>query len=80
MFPKVTDGFYPEIVSYNLAKTKGKRFQFDVIKDAEEISDLVLWAKTTGVIYVGGGTPKNFIQQTEVTASIMGEDVPGPPR
>jgi deoxyhypusine synthase len=25
----------------------------------------------TGVIYVGGGTPKNFIQQTEVTAAIL---------
>jgi len=25
----------------------------------------------TGVVYVGGGTPKNFIQQTEVTAAIL---------
>ena len=29
------------------------------------------------MIYVGGGTPKNFIQQTEVTAPFYGEDVSG---
>ncbi len=29
------------------------------------------------MVYVGGGVPKNFIQQTEVIASILGMDVPG---
>jgi deoxyhypusine synthase len=51
--------------------------QFDIIADVEETADLVASASSTGVIYVGGGTPKNFIQQTEVTASLRGQKVPG---
>jgi deoxyhypusine synthase len=31
----------------------------------------------TGVIYVAGGTPKNFIQQAEVTAPLIGYNVDG---
>lgn len=55
----------------------GRRFQFDVIGDVEELTNIVAKSKKTGVIYVGGGTPKNFIQQTEVAASILGHDVKG---
>lgn len=50
---------------------------FDIVADVLETAEIVIRSQDTGVIYVGGGTPKNFIQQTEVTASIMGEDVPG---
>ncbi|MCJ7507652.1 MAG: deoxyhypusine synthase [candidate division Zixibacteria bacterium] len=57
---------------------KRNRFLFDVIKDVEEMALIVLRSKATGVIYVGGGTPKNFIQQAEITASIMkNAEVPG---
>lgn len=51
--------------------------QFDIIADVEETANLVASASSTGVIYVGGGTPKNFIQQTEVTASLRGQKVLG---
>ena len=34
-------------------------------------------SKKTGVIYIGGGTPKNFIQQTEVAAAVQGREVKG---
>jgi deoxyhypusine synthase len=57
---------------------KRNRFLFDVIKDVEEMALIVMRSKATGVIYVGGGTPKNFIQQAEITASIMkNAEVPG---
>ena len=52
-------------------------FQFDVIKDVIETSKIVANAKLTGVIYLGGGTPKNFIQQTEVVVAIWGEECEG---
>jgi len=51
-----------------LAKS-GKSPVFDIIRDANEISNIVAQAKSTGVIYVGGGTPKNYIQQAEVIAT-----------
>ena len=34
-------------------------------------------AKRTGVVYIGGGTPKNFIQQAEVAAYIYNRELPG---
>ncbi|MCJ7459644.1 MAG: deoxyhypusine synthase [candidate division Zixibacteria bacterium] len=70
--PAIGDSSYG-IALVELGRETGKRFQFDVIQDAEEISNLVLWAKSTGVIYIGGGTPKNFIQQAEVIASLQRE-------
>ena len=60
-----------------LPNEKGESFQFDIIGDVTELTDIVTNSKKTGVIYIGGGTPKNFIQQTEVTASILGRDVTG---
>ena len=50
---------------------------FDIVADVLETAKIVINSESTGVIYLGGGTPKNFIQQTEVTASIMGEEVSG---
>lgn len=53
------------------------KFLFDVAQDVVETARIAAESKSTGVIYFGGGTPKNFIQQTEVTALIMNENVPG---
>jgi len=55
----------------------GNRFTFDVIGDVVETARIVADSKATGVIYFGGGTPKNFVQQTEVTAIIMNAGVTG---
>jgi deoxyhypusine synthase len=42
----------------------GKKFQIDAFDDMKEIIDIAWQAKKTGIIYIGGGTPKNFIQQS----------------
>jgi len=55
----------------------GNRFTFDVIGDVVETARIVAESEATGVIYFGGGTPKNFVQQTEVTAIIMNTGVTG---
>jgi deoxyhypusine synthase len=55
----------------------GNRFTFDVIGDVVETARIAAESSNTGVIYFGGGTPKNFIQQTEVTAIIMNSGVTG---
>jgi len=64
--------------SLGIALVAGKiSLEFDLLKDVEETAYLVQEAKKTGVIYIGGGTPKNFIQQTQVTLSVKGEKSEG---
>jgi deoxyhypusine synthase len=50
---------------------------FDVIGDVKETAHLAARATASGVVFLGGGTPKNFIQQAEVTANMMGKKAPG---
>ncbi len=42
----------------------GKKIQIDVFDDMKEIIDIAWSSKKSGVIYIGGGFPKNFIQQS----------------
>jgi deoxyhypusine synthase len=60
-----------------LVHNRGKRIGFDIIKDIQETALLASALSGTGVVYVGGGVPKNFIQQTEVTAPYIGLTVSG---
>lgn len=60
-----------------LARRSGHQVMVDQIKDADEITGMVEQSTKTGVVYVGGGVPKNFIQQTEIIASLTGNDVEG---
>ncbi len=55
----------------------GKRIMFDIIGDVLETTYLSLTANKTGVIYIGGGTPKNFIQQSGVAGYLYGRQRPG---
>ncbi len=50
---------------------------FDVIGDVLETARLAGESPASGVIYFGGGTPKNFIQQSEVTATFMRQAASG---
>jgi deoxyhypusine synthase len=47
------------------------RLTFDVIGDVLETARLAGDSPSSGVVYFGGGTPKNFIQQSEVTATFI---------
>src|SRR2546422_811129 len=52
---------------------KGKEpIALDSIKDNYEIAQVKLKSPRTGVFYVGGGTPKNYISQVEVIQEVMG--------
>ena len=42
----------------------GKEITIDAFDDMKDIIDTAWTSKTKGVIYIGGGTPKNFIQQS----------------
>ncbi len=56
--------------------TQKKNFLFDIIEDVRETGEMVL-DKDTMVLYCGGGTPKNFIQQTEVTVRLANRETSG---
>lgn len=43
--------------------SQGKKAELKALDDLKEILDIAWTAKRTGVIYLGGGTPKNYIQQ-----------------
>ena len=59
-------------------KEKGREFmRLDPIRDNWELTQIKLKSEKTGVIYIGGGVPKNFIQQIEVIAETMGYDKGG---
>ncbi|NLV27477.1 MAG: deoxyhypusine synthase [Methanomicrobiales archaeon] len=53
-----------------MARRNGISISIDQLADADELTGYVERAQSTGVIYIGGGVPKNFIQQTQVIASI----------
>lgn len=60
-----------------IARRQGFKVIVDQIKDVGEITQIVEKADRTGVVYVGGGVPKNFIQQTEIVSSPLGLELGG---
>jgi deoxyhypusine synthase len=48
----------------------------DSVKDFKELTELKVKSKETGIVMIGGGVPKNFVQDTVVAADILGENSP----
>lgn len=48
----------------------------DSVRDFRELTRIKVEAGTSGLFIVGGGVPKNFIQDTVVCAELLGHDVP----
>ena len=57
-------------------KSKNK-FGIDLLKDNYEIMQIDKQAKSTGVFYVGGGVPKNYINQIEPMLEVFGYNSTG---
>ncbi len=60
-----------------VARHQGRRIKVDPIKDTDEVTQITIASPKTGVVYLGGGVPKNWINQTEVIADCLGVRVPG---
>jgi deoxyhypusine synthase len=59
-------------ISLAIRKQKGNGgVIIDPIKDVVETARIVSESPSNGIIFIGGGTPKNFIQQTEVSTRGM---------
>lgn len=69
-FPIYCPAIADSSIGIGLASAQ-KNFIFDLTEDVKETGRLVI-DRETMVLYCGGGTPKNFIQQTEVTAKHLG--------
>jgi deoxyhypusine synthase len=66
------------LVKHQVERMKaGKPYMsIDAVADFRELTDIKIKAGTTGLLMIGGGVPKNFIQDTVVCAEILGhEDV-----
>ncbi len=60
--PAIADSGIGLMVWNNLAKNK--KIDVKAFDDLKEILDITWTAKKTGVFYIGGGVPKNYIQQS----------------
>lgn len=52
-----------------------RHMTIDSIADFRELTDIKIKAGTTGLLMIGGGVPKNFVQDTVVCAEILGKEV-----
>jgi deoxyhypusine synthase len=55
---------------------KNNYLTIDSVKDFRELTELKVQSKQTGLFMIGGGVPKNFVQDTVVAADILGIDAP----
>jgi len=55
---------------------KNKSIAIDSVKDFRELTEIKVNSKDTGLLMIGGGVPKNFVQDTVVAADILGVDAP----
>ncbi len=64
------------LVKHQVERMKaGKPYMsIDSVADFRELTDIKIAAGTTGLLMIGGGVPKNFIQDTVVAAEILGHD------
>lgn len=69
--PAIVDSAYGIAYILNRRRSKGTfSIVIDQMKDFDQLIDIKRRSKDTGVIYIGGGVPKDFIQLTAIGASI----------
>ena len=52
-----------------------KHITIDSIREFRELTEIKLKSKDSGLLMVGGGVPKNFVQDTVVCAELLGKKV-----
>lgn len=55
-------------------KNPDRHLTIDAIRDFRELTDIKIKAGTTGLLMIGGGVPKNFVQDTVVCAEVIGKE------
>ncbi|MEK7433653.1 MAG: deoxyhypusine synthase [Cyanobacteriota bacterium] len=61
---------------YHQVKNEKEHITIDSVRDFRELTQIKIKAGETGILMLGGGVPKNFVQDIVVSAEILGVDVP----
>ena len=56
-------------------KNPKKHITIDSIREFRELTEIKIKSKGSGLFMIGGGVPKNFIQDTVICAELLGKDV-----
>ena len=56
-------------------KNPKKHITIDSIREFRELTEIKIQSKGSGLLMIGGGVPKNFIQDTVICAELLGKDV-----
>jgi len=63
------------LVAHQVARPDA-HLTIDAVRDFRELTELKIAAGDSGLLMIGGGSPKNFAQDTVVCAEILGKEVP----
>jgi len=56
-------------------KSPKKHITIDSIREFRELTEIKIKSKGSGLFMIGGGVPKNFIQDTVICAELLGKEV-----
>ena len=56
-------------------KNPKKCLTIDSIREFRELTEIKIKSKSSGIFMIGGGVPKNFVQDTVVCAELLGKNV-----
>jgi len=56
-------------------KNPKKHITIDSVREFRELTEIKIKSKSSGLFMVGGGVPKNFVQDTVICAELLGKDV-----
>ncbi len=56
-------------------KNPKKHLTIDSIREFRELTEIKIQSKGSGLFMIGGGVPKNFIQDTVICAELLGKEV-----
>jgi len=56
-------------------KNPKKHITIDSIREFRELTEIKMQSKGSGLFMIGGGVPKNFIQDTVICAELLGKEV-----
>ena len=73
--PAFTDSSAGFGLVMHLEQNPDKHLTIDSVREFRELTEIKLQSKQSGLLMIGGGVPKNFVQDTVVCAELLGKKV-----